>query len=524
MADIIKLDEYLEKHKYNIVKAMADALGMDPNNEDDVQNALRLFNERYDSIPLEYDRHQFEMQVVQALEDEDAEKVRELLQVSDEDTWESEQFGGVDVTENYNFKCGMKSEAAKNSLMDWLEENSVEYLIDNAGNFAIKCPSRKVQYHIARQVEHLTNKWDKPSFGKTIDPDEIRKGLGDIRRPALADDVDETNVVQGPWQKQTPKDPRDYEAPEYEPATVPSKADKAASMDDERLFFHVYNELTNDMIEGEYGGDIDKALDYLEIAYNEDENERIKLMRDKIKQHFIDEWGEGFGIQQAFKKKKVGHDAIVKNEDAKDSLFKDTTTSMSPFSDVDDDDEDEDDDRFESVTEAKKKSAKARANAAKAKLDDPVAQAKARAGYDPSKLLGKDEFKPKKTTLKNKKKEQNKKATRKKVSVDEKLEEGVLGGLTAMPTVGRIKELAGIKGGDCSMDDDTADVDGKTTITIVPDPGTPKIQDMPGANEANELLHKAFEIYDTLRPEDKQAVKNNLMNLMLKESISVEKE
>ena len=526
MANIIKLDEYLEKHRYSIVKAITDALGMNVEDPNDIQHTLDLYNEVTERLSSTTEQHQLEMDIVAALEAKDREAVKDLLQISDVDTWEGQTFDGVDIVEGFNYRCEMRSEASRNGLMDWLEENSLEYLIDNDGNFAIKCPSRKQHYHVNRYVESLLNKWDRPSFGKSVDPDIIRKGLGNISRPALSDGMYEGNVVQGPWKK---KDPRDHTYEPVDPMTPElTKKMTIIAMSDEELFDHAYRALETEMTLGQSGGNIDVALDYIVSGYESDQNKILQGMRNALKDRYEEEFGQEYGRQQAWKHGTVGKDTIVRDEgleeDAKDNLFPDTTHSASPFTDIDDEDE-EDKKKNESIMEGKKKkrkkTAKQREKEAKEKLDSEIEASKAAAEENPASALSQGQFQAK--TIPDKKKKDDKEKARKKVTVEEndKLDESVLGILTQMPTLGRIKELAGIPGKDCGITPD----EGITTIIVKPDPGTPKIRDLPGVAEAKELITKAFDIYNTL-PEDAQNIFKDYMisNMMgktvgLKENI-----
>ncbi len=497
MVNIIKLDEYLEKHRYNIAKATADALGMNSENSDDVQYTLDLYNKATEGLES-VEMNQLSLRLTDALKAQDAEEIRTLLQVRDVDTWEEHSFDGVDIIEGFNFRCEMKSESSRNGLMDWLEENSVEYLIDNDGNFAIKCPSRKQHYHVNRYVENLSNKWERPSFGKNIDPTTTKKNLGNISRPALSDGINEADVIQGPWGNE----PREFER---DPPMTPelSRKSRISYMTDEELFNHAYNALDTEIIHGSSGGNIDVALDYITSGYEPDQNKKLQGMRIALKNRYEEEFGRDFAAQRAWLKKTVGQDTIVRDEsieeDAKDSNFKDSTYSESPFTDVDRDEKDEKK-KNESIMEGNKNKKKKKEKGIKAKVDDELETAKT--GSDKvSSELSQGQYQPK--TIPDKKKMANKKKGREKVTVEsDKIEEGLLGD---MPNLGRMRELAGLKNENCSTPDGEM-----MTIVVKPDPGTPKIEELPGVSEAKDLMSKAFDIYNTL-PEESQGVFQSYM-------------
>lgn len=516
MADIIKLDEYLEKHRYNIAKAVADALGMNSDDPSDVQYTLELFTSAMEGLPS-VEQNRKELEIVAALNARNVDKVRELMQVRDVDTWEEQSFDGVDIIEGFNFKCEMKSESSRNGLMDWLEENNVEYLIDNDGNFAIKCPSRKQHYHVNRYVENLSNKWDRPSFGKNVDPTQTKKNLGNISRPALSDGINEDdNVIQGPWGNK----PEEYKR--QEPMTPEmSRKSRIARMDDRELFRHAFNALDTEIVSGESGGNIDVALDYITSGYEPEENKRLQGMRIALKNRYEEEYGKDFAAQRAWLKKTVGQDAIVNDEgmeeDAKDSLFKDDSYAESPFTDIDRDDEDDDNKKKnESIMEGKKKkkkkSKKKQERETKAKVDDELETA--RTGSDKiSSELGQKHYQPQ--TMPDKKAIADKKKGREKVTVEnDKIDEGLLG---EMPTIGRMRELAGMKSEDCGITPDA----GMTTIIVKPDPGTPKIEELPGVSEAKDLMAQAFDIYNTLPEESQGAFQTYMISNMMGTAIGL---
>lgn len=184
VAKIIKLDEYLDKHEYSILKSVTYALGMDPNNSDDVANTRRIID---DAMVGMTDSAQAEMQqaLIAALDDEDDDQIRQLLRVDEVDMWESSLFSGVDLAEGFSFRCLMPNEVARGYFIDYLDECGINYLVDSRGFFAVDCPDRDSEYHVSRIFDHLTKKWDRPAPGTPVDPDQRKTGLSDIHRMAL---------------------------------------------------------------------------------------------------------------------------------------------------------------------------------------------------------------------------------------------------------------------------------------------------------------------------------------------------
>ena len=185
---IIKLDEYLEKHRWNIVRAVADALGMDPNDKDVLKKVDELMVE-VAKTKFNNDIHELQTNLVAALDAHDAEAVQQIMAQPEE--FDETTFNGYDIAEGYNFHCKIENQLAKDNYMDWLEENNLDYLIDNDGRFAVKCPTRKVEYKASKAADHMMSKWDRGSIGKNVDPTVHKPGLTDIKRYGLNDNLDE---------------------------------------------------------------------------------------------------------------------------------------------------------------------------------------------------------------------------------------------------------------------------------------------------------------------------------------------
>jgi len=86
-----------------------------------------------------------------------------------------------------------------------------------------------------------------------------------------------------------------------------------------------------------------------------------------------------------------------------------------------------------------------------------------------------------------------------------------------------MQQLAGLKSS-CETERPDASMMTITVKPAEPDPGTPKIQDMPGAKEARDLMMKAFGIFDQLAPNEqgifKDCLINNIMGTKVIENIT----
>jgi len=333
MAKIIKLEEFLEKHHYNILKATAEALGLNPNSPADIEKIKEIMKKRTKNL-ISREKYELEQALINALDNSDKDEVERLLNLN-ETIWENDSMNYVDLLYEYTCRFVITNEVIKNNFMDWLEAKKIEYLIDNDGRFAIKCPTRKMQYLVNRKLEHLINKWDRPSRGKNIDFSKGKPPLGQISQKALNDSLNddnfldifkENNIVQGPWKKEVNKIKINQDKIE------PNHAYVALHLSPEQLFKYAYDLFVQKIIIGETGGDLFKAL-------KEVENEIDQPLSDHIKRNIIakyeKEFGKEFAIQQAFKYRTANRNVLVKNEvmeDEKDSTsFKDTSHSLSPL-------------------------------------------------------------------------------------------------------------------------------------------------------------------------------------------------
>lgn len=263
MKKIVKLDEYLEKHKYNIVRAAADALAIDS------QEVLDLWKEREQEVMQKAEQagenaqaasHELERKLLAALSVEpgdDAaaeaavEQVRQILAPRDVDVWEN-AFNGADTAGGYNLRFHVPTESVKNKFMDWLEEQGEQYLINTEGHFAIRCENKDRTYRISRQLEHFKNRWDRPSPGKNVDPQARIISLRDHdTKKALEGTL--VPFPGGSSENQYPNDPY-----------IPTRADRARGMDSESFFDFCYSTLFGMAVNGEGGGDVDDMLDSVE--------------------------------------------------------------------------------------------------------------------------------------------------------------------------------------------------------------------------------------------------------------------
>jgi hypothetical protein len=185
VAKIIKLDEYLleylERNKHDIAAAISDALQLSYEQAEDMFYGLDQ-RQKVDVLNI-LTSDQDDLVKKQVLRGIFSNVMRQYEEIN--------AFNGIDIAEGFNYKNFVKNESARNNVMDWLEESGIEYLIDNNGNFAVKCPDRKTQYHVSRKFEHVMNKWDNGPSRKSVDPDSIRKGLSDMRTGNVLSDMAE---------------------------------------------------------------------------------------------------------------------------------------------------------------------------------------------------------------------------------------------------------------------------------------------------------------------------------------------
>lgn len=184
MTEFKKLDEYLKEYlessNYDIVSALSKALKID------VNHSKRL----YDNLD-----HDQELRLVVILDDSSLSKEDKSLQIrkifDDEDLWEDDTFNGLDLSEDYNYRCSLGEINCREKYMDWLEENQYNYLINTDGKFAIKCPTRESMYKARRMSDECRNKyWLKPDYGMNIDPVKRHPSLSMVsNKPTLRDHI-----------------------------------------------------------------------------------------------------------------------------------------------------------------------------------------------------------------------------------------------------------------------------------------------------------------------------------------------
>lgn len=474
-AKIIKLDEYLEEYRWSIARSVAHVMGLNPDDPNDVKKADQMMVHASEK-KFAGDIHELQTNLVAALEVKDDEAVKGLLQVQE---WTEEAFNGVDIAEGYNFRCQMANEMAKNQFMDWLEESGVDYLIDNDGRFAIKCSDRKSHYHISRKVEHFSNKWDRGPVQKTVDPTARVKGLTDIPRSnGLYDNITE---IVGSHPVYSPGFGKGIETG-IGPSMFPAdKKKKHRYLDDGPRGKVREDSNLPDSPDGV------RAI----MQRFDDLSNKVRMVPDPSVEYV---WlVADDGKQQAWI-------VYIKEEDAENV---DYTEAVSKYLDK------PNQTVWEDVTEGKKKkkTAKQREKEAREKLKDPEAQAKAASGQeDPAKKLQDPRYQHK--VIQDKKKEASKKQGRKKVDVGEsaQIEEGVLG-MIDLPTVARMRELAGLK--------ITQKPESVTTVEIAPVENI-SCDEGSALDLAMSRLDDVFKVYDMLDCEQKEQFRLKLINLLMK--------
>lgn len=288
MKKIVKLDEYLEKNKHNMVRAAADALAIDgsevlelwKDREQEVMQKAQDAGENPQAASHELERELLAALSVDSSDDAAAEaaveRVRQILAPRDVDVWEN-AFNGADTAGGYNLRFHVPTEAVKNKFMDWLEEQGEQYLINTHGDFAIRCENKDRTYRISRQLEHFKNRWDRPSAGKNVDPQARIVSLKDYdTKKAL-----EGTVVSFPQSKT----PSTYPNDPY----VPTRADRARGMDSAAFFDFCYSTLFQMAVNGDGGGDVQDMLDQVESEVG---REISPYQRANLKAKLEDELGE----------------------------------------------------------------------------------------------------------------------------------------------------------------------------------------------------------------------------------------
>lgn len=472
-AKIIKLDEYLEEYRWSIARSVAYVMGLNPDDPNDVKKADQMMAHAAEK-KFAGDIHELQTNLVAALEVKDDEAIKGLLQVQE---WTDETFNGVDIAEGYNFRCQMANEVAKNQLMDWLEEAGVDYLIDNGGRFAIRCPDRRSHYHVSRKAEHFSNKWDRGPVQKTVDPAARVKGLTDIARDnGLYDNVTE---IVGSHPVYSPGFGKGIETgigPSMFPADKKKKHRYLDDPKDDKVREDTDLPDSPDGVQAimqEFGGLSNKVR-----MIPDPQVEYVWLVADD-------------GKQQAWI-------VYIKDEDAEQ--VDDYAGTVSKYFDK------PGQTVWESISEGKKKTAKQREKEAREKLEDPEEKAKAASGQeDPAKKLRDPQYQHK--VIPDKKKEASKKKARKKVDISEsaQIEEGILG-MINLPTVARMKELAGLKV--------IQKPESVTTVEIAP---VENVSCEGGALDlAMSRLDDVFKVYDMLDREQKEQFRLALINLLMK--------
>jgi len=482
-AKIIHLSEYLEQYRHNIVKSVAHALGMDPENQLDlkkVDDMMVYAAERKFGSMVE-----LETNLIAAVEAHDDKAVKDLLDVQEFNT---ETFNGIDIAEGFNFRCQVENEVARSSVMDWLEEGGLDYLIDNEGRFAVKCPTRKVEYKVTRAFEHMTNKWDRGPVRKAVDPDTVKKGLTDIKRFGLSNDIDEIAASQPSVSPGTGKGVETGLGPSIFPA---DKKEKTRHFSDEELENMVNEEKPRYQ-------DNEDSVRQLMTDFNPPLSDNTEILPDPSTANV---WlAIDHGNQLAWI-------VYLADEDAEDVDYDEAVSKYSRRNPV------TGREHFESaknLTEAKgkkkRKTAKQRERDAKEKLDQmgPVGSGTAEQIMKDFGLTGTDADR-----MDKEKKHKEKKEQRKKVDVDEatKIDENILG-MLGMQNIGRMKELAGMP----TPDD--------TTITVTAEPitqETPSCEEYTGLDLAMNKLEDVFKVYSVLPCEEKAEFRKRLIDYLMKD-------
>ena len=472
-AKIIKLDEYLEEYRWSIARSVAYVMGLNPDDPNEVKKADQMMAYAAEK-KFAGDIHELQTNLVAALEVKDDEAVKGLLQVQDNP---NEAFNGVDIAEGYNFRCHLANEVAKNQLMDWLEETGVEYLIDNDGRFAIKCPDRNSHYHVSRRVEHFSNKWDRGPVQKTVDPAARVKGLTDIARDnGLYDNVTEIAGSQPVYSPGTGKGIETGIGPSMFPA---DKKRKHKYLDDDPR-----GKVRED-------ADLPDSPDGVKVIL-----QNFRVLDDKVR--MVPDPSVEYVWLVVDDKRHLAWIVYIKEKDAEDVDYNEAISKYF-------------DNPGQTIWEGKKKkkTTKQREKAAREKLEDPEEKAKAASGQeDPAKKLQDPQFKHQ--VVPDKKKEASKKEARKKVDISEsaQIEEGILG-MINLPTVARMKELAGL--------DITQKPESVTTVEIVPVENSACVaNDESALALATNRLDDVFKIYDMLNTSQKEEFRLILINVLMK--------
>lgn len=57
--------------------------------------------------------------------------------------------------DGFNYYTVIDDSKKADELMDWLDDNGIDYLISDAGKFHIKCSDRSVAYHVSREISRI---------------------------------------------------------------------------------------------------------------------------------------------------------------------------------------------------------------------------------------------------------------------------------------------------------------------------------------------------------------------------------
>lgn len=403
-----------------------------------------------------------------------------------EETWTNETFNGVDIAEGFNYRCQVTNEVARGSIMDWLEENGHDYLIDNEGRFAVKCPDRKTEYSIARQFEHILNRWDRGPVGKAIDPDLVKQGLPQTSPgKALVDNVSEIAGYQPTY---TPGTGKSVEPMQTYPM-FPSKKKKHEYLD--------WDDPSMEINEVSYP-DSEEGVHQFMATTQHGLSDNIEIIPDPV---------VGFVWMVIDHGNQSATIVYLKDDDSEEVDYNEAVEKYSRMGM-----------NMESIIEKKK-----------GMPSERELSQMADAGTNPAAVLSHGQYKPK--TITDKKKEQSKTLARKKVRADESLLEGsdlkenVVGNLTGMPTIGRIKQLAGIPNGteievtmtggnvagcDCGCSDCQCNVGPCNCCSAC------QCDEESALDLAMQKLQDVFDVYTVLGCDEKEQFRKHLIDCLMR--------
>lgn len=462
MADIIKLDEYLEEHRHNILVSIVEALGMNSSRKADIEYVEKALAEIASNLtPTE--QQTLEETLTASLEESNIDLIREMLGLK-EITWENDSMDYVDVAKGYNFRCIMDSEITQNSFMDWLEEGGHDYLVDNDGRFAIKSANREQQYRISRQVDKLAGRWDRPDAGINVEPIIQKSALTDPSRPSLGEDEKDSTSFKdlthtmSPFSDETRDEDEDDELQEI--------ADKFNALDEKR------NKTTKSAKNRERRAK--EKIDSLEPRGKGGAGSMMHQFQGKPTD--VEKWEKG--RKHSVKKE------LRKKPNVEES------NSFAPFEEAH-------------------------------PLIDFWMNKMQQTYENPAEIFEHmvQFFVEKADVTQELAEEWSTDMLRHYDLINEALtEDGVLSNMTAMPTLARIKSLAGVTS--------RPDTNLTTVITkpadapkSICDPGSPKINKISDADEARKLVLKVFNVYDTILHDQQEIFKNFMIDYLIGSSI-----